>query len=425
MNKYFNKILFALFVLSFFIIPYKTSASVLYNSPAGSSELHVSNGGSSTEGQYTWYFPTSATGGNPPSGTTSFFTAGSDLPTILRVKKGPSNVQSCSNIDNNVSIYPTDYDTPYYISGSSDVGDFCDFNIVGFGTGESISNIAILGANSGDIYLIGNTSFGNSSSGLGSSSMYSGGFAFQLCDYLGCDEGFLPEVSSFVTLDLPAESSTVAYNVTFSGTYTNDDTYDGLILWVQDTSTSQIFTHAYSLPLTNGSDLPFSFVYPLSPNREYIYKLRLYDSSDSSYSDWTSEYTFSTSSLATDIPAWEPETCDSIITDFGSCVRNFMRETFYPSPESLSQFQTLTLSNSVPFSYVYDMGNLYYELLDTESTQSMTVGVTTPIGSITFISADMISAIPLAGTIKNILGWLIYMFTAFYIYRLILVRTHS
>jgi len=55
----------------------------------------------------------------------------------------------------------------------------------------------------------------------------------------------------------------------------------------------------------------------------------------------------------------------------------------------------------------------------------MTVGVTTPIGSITFISADMISAIPLAGTIKNILGWLIYMFTAFYIYRLILVRTHS
>lgn len=360
MNKYFNKILFSLFVLSFFIIPAKTfAATIPFNIiPTGTDRNFSCPNPPDNSSNVMQAYQNS--GGNARGSYSIFYT----------------NITHCASFDGTGFPY------------NSTVGT---------------NDFEIRFVSGGDTYLSDN--FYTSSGVLFSAT---------------------PAPTDGITArTTPANTSTVGYNVEFSGTYTNSETYDALILWVEDDDTNQIYTNAYQLPLINGEDLPFNFTYPLSPNREYTYKLRLYDSSDSSYTDWTSDYTFSTSALATEPPAWTPETCDSIISDFSACVRNFVRETFYPNPESISQFNNLTLRNSVPFSYIYDIGNIYNELFNTASTQSMTITISTPIGNITLISASMISAIPLASTIKTVLGWLIYLFTAFTIYRIIINRTHS
>jgi len=222
----------------------------------------------------------------------------------------------------------------------------------------------------------------------------------------------------------PVASTTVAYNVVFSGTYNNSLSYDEIVFAISDLTDSMSIGQTYSLPLINGSGLPYSFTKPLTPNHDYEYQAWLRDSSDNSISAVTSFVDFSTSALVLDTPAWTPETCDSIITDFGACIRNFVHETFYPSAESISQFTTLTLRNSAPFSYIYDMGTLYNELFANGGTEEYAVSATTPLGDITFISADMIEDVPYSGFIKTILGYMMWFFTGMFIYRVIL-RVHN
>jgi len=108
-------------------------------------------------------------------------------------------------------------------------------------------------------------------------------------------------------------------------------------------------------------------------------------------------------------------------------LKNFGTWAFIPTPASLNQFSALTLENSLPFSYLYDIGNIYDELFGVCVTgcQSITVtSGTTAMGSVTFISASMLSSVPFASTLKTILGYLMYFFTAILIYR-ILIKSHS
>ena len=92
---------------------------------------------------------------------------------------------------------------------------------------------------------------------------------------------------------------------------------------------------------------------------------------------------------------------------------------FLPSDASLHQFTTLTLEDSLPFSYVYDVGNLFDELFANGGSMEYAVSASTPLGEIDFISASQISAVPYASTIKTILGYMLYFFTAMTLYRII------
>lgn len=107
------------------------------------------------------------------------------------------------------------------------------------------------------------------------------------------------------------------------------------------------------------------------------------------------------------------------LTELASCLQIFVTWAFVPSQETLNQFASLTLENSAPFSYLYDIQNVWDELLNTAQTQTLDLEVTTGIGNITFISEDMLNDIPMSATVRTILGYLLWLMTAFTIFRII------
>jgi len=105
----------------------------------------------------------------------------------------------------------------------------------------------------------------------------------------------------------------------------------------------------------------------------------------------------------------------------GTCLNGIFSYLFVPSSSTLSQFSNLSLATKFPFSYAYDVGALYNELFANSGSSEINLSVTTGIGTITFLTADMIEVIPYTSTIKTILSALLYFFTAMTIYKSILL----
>ncbi len=97
---------------------------------------------------------------------------------------------------------------------------------------------------------------------------------------------------------------------------------------------------------------------------------------------------------------------------------------FYPSNASIGQFSSLTLSHSAPFSYIYDIPTLSGELF--ANTGSTTVSISIPFMGSTLVLLDnsMIAAVPFVSTVRTILGYLLYLATAWTLYHLLL-RSHD
>jgi len=111
--------------------------------------------------------------------------------------------------------------------------------------------------------------------------------------------------------------------------------------------------------------------------------------------------------------------------DIGCYGKNLVIWAFQISPQTLNKFSTLTLKNSVPFSYLYDIPNVFNALY--ANTGSMSYTVTANLGTLgefTFISASKIADVPYSATIKTLLGYILYFLTAMTVYRLIL-RVHN
>jgi len=86
--------------------------------------------------------------------------------------------------------------------------------------------------------------------------------------------------------------------------------------------------------------------------------------------------------------------CDTF--DFGCYIINGLAYLFVPSSDSLSQFRALTLASSSPFSYAYDMQNIYNELFTTSTTSVLAFSLPFAFygngsSTITLISHDMIT----------------------------------
>jgi len=105
---------------------------------------------------------------------------------------------------------------------------------------------------------------------------------------------------------------------------------------------------------------------------------------------------------------------------------------FRPSAASLANFDSLPdrMKTKAPFSYAYDANVLRQELFTASSTASTTFAVSTKFipghstSTITFLSASMLSAVPYASRIKDILGWILWFFAIEYIYFRV-IRSHD
>lgn len=110
------------------------------------------------------------------------------------------------------------------------------------------------------------------------------------------------------------------------------------------------------------------------------------------------------------------------LTDIGGCIYNAGVSLFAPNQTSVDKFKTLTLASSSPFSYVYDLGNLYNDIFTQSTTTDITVTASNlrfvpgATSSLTFISPAMISSVPYAGKIKSILTFLVWFLLAQTVY---------
>jgi len=107
--------------------------------------------------------------------------------------------------------------------------------------------------------------------------------------------------------------------------------------------------------------------------------------------------------------------------DLGNCIGYLVQ----PASSTMAQFSNLTLANSAPFSYAYGVAAMRDELFTADPNGTTTVAVTVPgFGTITFLSAAMIAAVPFSATIKLILAALMWLLTIEVIY-LSVIRSHN
>jgi len=171
---------------------------------------------------------------------------------------------------------------------------------------------------------------------------------------------------------------------------------------------------------------------PLTVGATYYVLVGVYDSVSGDLLHTSSETSFTVGSPTATDTAIVSTSCATF--DAVCWIKQGFNWLFAISPATLNQYASLVsisspgssvLATKFPFSYIYDIGVLYNELFsNTGSMSYLVVAHTGALGDISLISASQISAVPYAGTIKTILGYIIYLFTAFTLYRMLL-KIHS
>lgn len=112
--------------------------------------------------------------------------------------------------------------------------------------------------------------------------------------------------------------------------------------------------------------------------------------------------------------------------DLNGCVNYLLT----PTPETMMKFKSLTLANSAPFSYAYQLGTLTNLLFTSATSPNATSSVSVTVGdgpnawNITFISKAMLQASPLAAPVKAIITSLLFFMMALAVYHKV-IKVHD
>jgi len=242
------------------------------------------------------------------------------------------------------------------------------------------------------------------------------------------DGSFTVINSSQITLDTPTQATHPMNPLHFSGVYSNYDTYNQIIFEINQTDAGVQLMRKHDIPLVNRVGVSYSYDEILPYQGNYTARAKLYDSVTGSSTAWTSSLSFAlgTTTVATSsLPGSAMELTDCNTFDIACYIKQAVMWLIVPTDDSITQFKSLTLENSKPFSYAYDVPNLYNELFGNTAT-STSAGVSVDVkgfgngtSTITFVSESMLQSVPYASTIKTILGWLMYLLMFDYVYMLI------
>lgn len=130
-------------------------------------------------------------------------------------------------------------------------------------------------------------------------------------------------------------------------------------------------------------------------------------------------FDYGTTRALTEYPEYE---CS--ISSLTGCLKNAGIWLFYPSEQAESQFQELPekIKTKFPFAYAYGMNDLRQELFNSSSTASTSLAFTFKIipnagtSTLTILSTQKLQAVPFANWIKTILGYLLWIMAAEFIY---------
>lgn len=110
------------------------------------------------------------------------------------------------------------------------------------------------------------------------------------------------------------------------------------------------------------------------------------------------------------------------ITAIDNCIINAFTYMVLPSQQSIDNFNSLAsdFETRIPFVYAYEIPSVFGELFANTGTSTGLVYAETDIGTINFISKEMLEDIPLSTTIRTMLSYLIWVMLAFTVYRRVL-----
>lgn len=284
------------------------------------------------------------------------------------------------------------------------------------------------------------TSYFNSSSTFHSALSFGSGD--YMVDFNGTFDVGVP-VGNSISGTSPASGATdVDAFLQFQGNYSNDGTYTDVAVIFQDLTSSGFPTYLLMCgSAVIGTGVPFSCGTSGHLNTDYQYNAVLYhdDITVPSNSIQSGMISFATGSDYTPPVVVDNASCfpfaNDVSTlyfnmdfDFGGCLSSLVVNavTFLflgtGSVSLTSNFSSLSasLSSHVPFSYLYDIPNVVGELYANTGSMEYAISVPFQSSTLSLISASQISAVPYASTIKTILGYLIYFFTAMTLYRIAL-----
>jgi len=120
------------------------------------------------------------------------------------------------------------------------------------------------------------------------------------------------------------------------------------------------------------------------------------------------------------------------ISSITGCLKNAGIWLFYPSSDSVERFKSLSdsLSGKFPFAYVYGMNTMRLELFESAQTATTTISLNFKIipghatSSLTLLSSSLLSNVPYANTVKTIIGFILWLMGAEYVYYRVL-RSHD
>lgn len=220
-----------------------------------------------------------------------------------------------------------------------------------------------------------------------------------------------------------ADAINVNAFVTFLGTYDNDGTYDTILIGYTNLDVTNVVLQLKVCDIAEiGTGLPYTCNVSLSTNTHYQFSPSLWDSNidfpDGMVMDSEAPYYFTTGLVYEVQTPPVSSTCSGF--DVGCYLENAISWTFGISQETLNQFGDLTLKNSLPFSYIYDMGTLYDEAFN-QAPQDINIAIAFgSFGEITLLSTDKLQAIPFQGTVRTVIGAIMVFGTAMLVYRKII-----
>jgi len=419
------------FALLFSMLPPTAFGAILYEKSDTSSNVTFNNNG--TTGKVV-YDPMGTGTGNysqTTGGGGTFYTTTTTVTTI-RVERVSG--LSCSTLGQSgaVSVLLSPWVSPnvYSNTGVSTSGNYCDFT-VSIPSGVGLGAVSLSPSADGDVILKGNVTTGRS---YDPNNVYQavGGFAFQLCSLSTCGD-FTP-IESSITLTSPTSQTYVNNPITWVTPY-----YMNGSTCYKEISYQTEWLNSSSSPIFQANQSPYSFTscqtansavatssYNLPYQGNWRTRARLTSFNIASSTAWTSWQYFglgatSTATTSVQIGGFVPQDCGAF--DVACGFSNALGWAFIPSPEVTNQFSSLTLENSMPFSYFYDVPNVVATLFGSSATTTMEIKITglhfvpNSTSSITLLSSEMIEAVPYSSTIRTLLGYIIWFMFGLLVYR--------
>lgn len=202
---------------------------------------------------------------------------------------------------------------------------------------------------------------------------------------------FLTTGNPYSYIDLTTTISKTYLNnpVTLSGNYVNADTYDQINFNIESITYGQTLNIPnIDIVLANGS-FAWSKDFNMPYTGNFIAKVRLYNSSTASTTEWSSSISFGLASTTevlngnistTTVGVLGTEICD--ILDVACHLKNVLIVLFQPSTNSVNQLVSYKtqIQNKPPFGYITILITNLGNLSTTTATSSRPFNITIPTG---------------------------------------------